>query len=169
MRARLGLIVATLAIAFAAPALAEKPAHAGGGRGHGGGQGHGQGHGQGGGPPGQAQPGPGPAAGPGGAISISITTGDQLAIRQYYGQQAAAGHCPPGLAKKNNGCLPPGQAKKWAVGYPLAAGIAYYPLPAALLGRLSPAPAGYAYVQVGPDVLLMGISTRMIMASVALF
>jgi hypothetical protein len=22
------------------------------------------------------------------------------------------GHCPPGLAKKNNGCLPPGQAKK---------------------------------------------------------
>ncbi len=23
-----------------------------------------------------------------------------------------ANHCPPGLAKKNNGCLPPGQAKK---------------------------------------------------------
>jgi hypothetical protein len=23
-----------------------------------------------------------------------------------------AGGCPPGLAKKNNGCLPPGQAKK---------------------------------------------------------
>lgn len=23
-----------------------------------------------------------------------------------------AGNCPPGLAKKNNGCLPPGQAKK---------------------------------------------------------
>ena len=24
----------------------------------------------------------------------------------------ARGHCPPGLAKKGNGCLPPGQAKK---------------------------------------------------------
>lgn len=23
-----------------------------------------------------------------------------------------SGHCPPGLAKKNNGCLPPGHAKK---------------------------------------------------------
>jgi hypothetical protein len=34
------------------------------------------------------------------------------------------GGCPPGLAKKNNGCLPPGQAKKlynigqrWPMGY----------------------------------------------------
>lgn len=32
---------------------------------------------------------------------------------RYYGSS-----CPPGLAKKNNGCLPPGQAKKarWGVG-----------------------------------------------------
>ena len=33
-----------------------------------------------------------------------------------HGQRGAmgygAGGCPPGLAKKNNGCLPPGQAKK---------------------------------------------------------
>lgn len=29
---------------------------------------------------------------------------------------ASVGHCPPGLAKKNNGCLPPGQAKKYARG-----------------------------------------------------
>ncbi len=32
---------------------------------------------------------------------------------RYYGS-----NCPPGLAKKNNGCMPPGQAKKarWTVG-----------------------------------------------------
>ncbi|WP_205479047.1 hypothetical protein [Sphingomonas arenae] len=29
-----------------------------------------------------------------------------------HGQPAGYGSCPPGLAKKNNGCLPPGQAKK---------------------------------------------------------
>ena len=29
---------------------------------------------------------------------------------QYMGY--GAGGCPPGLAKKNNGCMPPGQAKK---------------------------------------------------------
>ena len=33
-----------------------------------------------------------------------------------YGYGTAG--CPPGLAKKNNGCLPPGQAKKlYGVGY----------------------------------------------------
>jgi hypothetical protein len=29
---------------------------------------------------------------------------------------AGIGQCPPGLAKKNNGCLPPGQAKKYGIG-----------------------------------------------------
>ena len=38
------------------------------------------------------------------------------------------GGCPPGLAKKNNGCLPPGQAKKlYGVGqrFPLGYGNAW--------------------------------------------
>ena len=35
------------------------------------------------------------------------------------------GGCPPGLAKKNNGCLPPGQAKKlYGVGYRFDRGFA---------------------------------------------
>ena len=29
-------------------------------------------------------------------------------VRDYYGTQFRTGHCPPGLAKKNNGCMPPG-------------------------------------------------------------
>jgi hypothetical protein len=34
-----------------------------------------------------------------------------------HGHGAAAyGGCPPGLAKKHNGCLPPGQARKLARG-----------------------------------------------------
>ena len=36
-------------------------------------------------------------------------------IRNHNGRLYAIdahGRCPPGLAKKNNGCLPPGQAKK---------------------------------------------------------
>lgn len=32
----------------------------------------------------------------------------------HYGY--AQNGCPPGLAKKNNGCLPPGQAKKLQIG-----------------------------------------------------
>ncbi|HEX6217687.1 MAG TPA: hypothetical protein VFZ35_00255 [Sphingomicrobium sp.] len=37
-----------------------------------------------------------------------------------------AGGCPPGLAKKNNGCLPPGQAKKlYNIGQRFPAGYGY--------------------------------------------
>ena len=38
-----------------------------------------------------------------------------------------AGGCPPGLAKKHNGCLPPGQAKKFYRGqrYPYGYGSSY--------------------------------------------
>jgi hypothetical protein len=49
-----------------------------------------------------------------------------------YGYNGPVGYgvggCPPGLAKKNNGCLPPGQAKKlYNVGqrFPLGYGTPY--------------------------------------------
>jgi len=42
----------------------------------------------------------------------------------HSGVGYGVGGCPPGLAKKNNGCMPPGQAKKlyrtgqrWPLGY----------------------------------------------------
>ena len=38
-----------------------------------------------------------------------------------------ANNCPPGLARKNNGCLPPGQAKKlFAHGQRIPAGYRFY-------------------------------------------
>jgi len=79
-----------------------------------------------------------------------------------------AGNCPPGLAKKNNGCLPPGQAKKlWLMGQPLPGSVVFYPLPGGLLGILTPAPAGYQYVRVASDILMMAIGTRMIVGALA--
>jgi hypothetical protein len=155
MRIGLAVIATTMALATATPVLAQ---------GHGKGQGRAD-------PPNQGQPAPAPAPAPRGSASVSVTIGapDQVVIRQYYGQQATQGFCPPGLAKKNNGCMPPGQAKKWAIGQPLPVGVAYYPLPPALLGRLTPAPNGYLYVQIGSDVLLMGAATRLIVSAVAIF
>ena len=35
---------------------------------------------------------------------------------KHAGKGAGVGHCPPGLAKKGNGCQPPGQAKKYGRG-----------------------------------------------------
>jgi hypothetical protein len=36
-----------------------------------------------------------------------------------------------------------------------------------LLGRLSPAPAGYQYVRVASDVLMLAVGTRMVTAAIA--
>ena len=68
----------------------------------------------------------------------------------------------PGLAKKNNGCQPPGQARQWAVGQPLRSGLGYA-LPADLLRRLSP-PAGYTYMRVGSDILMIAVGTGLVVA-----
>ena len=125
---------------------------------------HGRGNPQGGGPSNAAShPGGG-----GPQASISISDRDRNEIYSYYRGQYAAGNCPPGLAKKNNGCMPPGQAKKaWTMNQPLPAGVLYEVLPRDLLGRLSPAPSGYQYVRVANDVLMMAVGTRMIVGALA--
>ncbi len=101
-------------------------------------------------------------------VNIVIQERDRGAVYSYYRTEYATAGCPPGLAKKNNGCLPPGQAKKmWAMGQPLPAAVVYYPLPGVLLAQLSPAPSGYQYVRVANDILLMAIGTRMIAGAIA--
>jgi hypothetical protein len=88
---------------------------------------------------------------------------DRSTVRTYYGQHYGGGKaCPPGLAKKNNGCLPPGQAKKYAVGQPLPADVVYYPVPRGVLVQLPPAPAGHKYVRVAADILLIAVGTSMV-------
>ena len=120
-------------------------------------------HGHGGPPPGH-----GPnAAGPPHSSSTSLVVvpdHDRMAIHNYYHGEYVAGRCPPGLAKKDNGCLPPGQARKmWEVGRPLPMDVVYEPV---MLGGLSP-PAGYQYVRVANDILMMAVGTRMIAGAVA--
>jgi Ni/Co efflux regulator RcnB len=63
--------------------------------------------------------------------------------------------CPPGLAKKNNGCMPPGQAKKYSVGHRLPQDVRYYAVPRPVIASLPPPPVGHRYVRVGSDVLLL--------------
>lgn len=75
--------------------------------------------------------------------------------RHYsYNDDRRGAGCPPGLAKKNNGCMPPGQAKKVGVGYPVPPG-ADYTLPRRVLSQLPPPPAGHRYAIVNNQVVLV--------------
>jgi Ni/Co efflux regulator RcnB len=97
-------------------------------------------------------------------ISIQLYFGnnDRRIVNEYYAPQFSAGHCPPGLAKKGNGCMPPGQAKKWKKGHALPPGLTYYDLPPDLIYRMPPPPRGHRYVRVGPDILLLAIGTGIV-------
>lgn len=157
----LGFILAVALIA--GPVLAEKPPWAGGGKGNG--------------QPKKkdAQPADkdgwqgehkGPPPGPEGKHPY-FTDRQRNIVHDYYAAQYRKGKkCPPGLAKKQNGCMPPGQAKKWAVGKPLPEGVVYYELPQKVLVELGPPPPNHKYVRVAQDILLLTTGTKMVVDAI---
>lgn len=89
------------------------------------------------------------------------------AVRSYYGQQYGNGRrCPPGLAKKNNGCLPPGQVR-YTVGQPLPRTVTVYSVPQPVIVQLPVAPPGYRYVRVGNDILLVSPQSQLVVDVIA--
>jgi hypothetical protein len=146
MRRALALVIPALLIGLASPAWADKDKDKGG---------KGNKHGHGGGPAVVVQP-----------IRVVVPDRDRAVVYQYYRTEYSAGRCPPGLAKKGNGCLPPGQAKGppklWVVGQPLPPTVFYEPVPRAVVQQLAPVPPGYDYVRVDNDVLLMDMTNRMV-------
>jgi hypothetical protein len=143
MRRALALVIPVLILGLASPAWADKDKDKGG---------KGNKHGHGGGPAVVVQP-----------VRVMVPAQDRAVVYQYYRTEYSAGRCPPGLAKKGNGCLPPGQAKKlWVVGQPLPPAVIYEPVPPVVVQQLAPVPPGYGYVRVDNDVLLMDMTNRMV-------
>jgi hypothetical protein len=140
------LAASALLLGLASPAWADKDKDKGG-KGK-----HGQGRG---GPAVVVQP-----------VRVVVPDHDRAIVYQYYRSEFSAGRCPPGLAKKGNGCLPPGQAKKqqqlWVIGQPLPPAIVYERVPTTVVQQLAPVPPGYEYVRVDNDVLLMDMTNRMV-------
>jgi Ni/Co efflux regulator RcnB len=91
---------------------------------------------------------------------------DRDVVRSYYARETERGHCPPGLAKKNNGCMPPGQAKKWRVGQPLPRDVTFYDLPPKLVIEIGVPPSGYRYVRVAADILMIAVGTGMVVDAI---
>jgi hypothetical protein len=108
----------------------------------------------------------GPGGGPYISVEVNFPDQDRRVIHDYYGDMARQGKCPPGLAKKQNGCLPPGQAKKWQVGRPLPRDVVFHPIPHDLAVRIAVPPAGYKYVRVASDILMIAAGTGMVAAAI---
>ena len=159
----------TLALVFigllaSGPVLAEKPAHAGGGKD----KDHGQSDQQ------QGQQddrqmghdGNGNRESYSPGVSVHFDDQQRTAVRHYYSEQIRSGHCPPGLAKKNNGCMPPGQAKKWTLGRPLPREVIYYDLSPEIIVHLGVPPPQHKFVRVANDILLIAVGTGMVIDAI---
>jgi Ni/Co efflux regulator RcnB len=90
---------------------------------------------------------------------------DHVVMHEYFVREAHGGRCPPGLAKRGDDCVPPGHARRWAVGTRLPPDVVYYPVPPEVVVQLTPPPAGYHYVRVASDVLLVAAGTGMVAAA----
>jgi Ni/Co efflux regulator RcnB len=90
----------------------------------------------------------------------------RVMVRDYYREQFRTGRCPPGLAKKHNGCMPPGQAKKWAIGRPLPRDVTFYDVPQELVVQIGSPPPGYRYARVATDILLIAVGTGMVVDAI---
>ena len=88
------------------------------------------------------------------------------AAREYYNTQIRAGNCPLGFASQDGGCKPPEQVRKWAVGKPLPPGAIRFDLPHALAEKLGKPPAGYRYVRVVADILLVSNKTKLVVDAI---
>ena len=88
-------------------------------------------------------------------------------VRRYYVREYGDGRrCPPGLAKKNNGCLPPGQVH-YTVGQPLPRTVTVYQVPQPVIVQLPVTPPGYRYVRVGNDILLVSPQSQLVVDVIA--
>lgn len=177
----LSLSAFALAACLAGPALAEKPDWAGGGGGGGGkgGKAESKHEGKQGGKHDGKHAGKHEAkhqdkgSGKHGAAEVRVggyfSDQQRVAARtsyvQVYGGESVRS-CPPGLAKKNNGCMPPGQAKKYQLGQPLPSTVVYYPVPGQILVTLPPAPVGHKYVRVAADILLIAVGSSMVIDAI---
>jgi len=99
-------------------------------------------------------------------VRVHFDEQQRKAVRSYYSERMHSGHCPPGLKKKNNGCMPPGQAKKWAVGKRLPRDVIFYDPSPEIVIRLGTPPPSYRFVRVANDILLIAVGTGMVMDAI---
>jgi hypothetical protein len=100
-------------------------------------------------------------------VTVVFNETQRGAVRTYFVDTYGRGKCPPGLAKKNNGCLPPGQAKKrYVVGQRLPSGIVIADLPAALSTRIGVAPDGYRYGLIDGDLVKLALGTMLVIDAI---
>jgi hypothetical protein len=115
-----------------------------------------------------AAPAPGKESRPLPTLNMVVSQRDRDAAFGYYRDEIAAGRCPVPLVRKGKECgAPPAPAARaWKLDQPLPDGVKAEPPSPGLIAKLSPSPAGYQYLRVDTDILVVGLGTRNVAALV---
>jgi hypothetical protein len=101
------------------------------------------------------------------SVTVVFTSDERERARGFFVETYGRGKCPPGLAKKGAGCVPPGHARRrYAVGRPLPGGVVVQPLPAELSVRIGAAPTGYRYGIVDGDLVKLVVGTMLVVDAI---
>ena len=99
------------------------------------------------------------------ALGIAGTAASRPGGGHGHGNGYGNGGCPPGLAKKENGCMPPGQARKLGNGEPWVEGYgnvySYRRIPYDLRRRYRLSPR-YRYYYEGGTIYVVDPRTMLI-------
>lgn len=111
-------------------------------------------------------PGAGSRRPPHQAVDVRFEDRQRTLAHDYFQRETARGRCPPGLVRRGKGCEPPAAGRRWAVGRPLPREVIFYDLPPALVVDLGTPPAGYRYVRVASDILMIAVGTGLVVDAI---
>ena len=101
------------------------------------------------------------------SVTVVFSSHERESVQGYFVEKYGRGKCPPGLAKKHNGCLPPGQEKKrYVVGRPLPPAVTVVEVPRELVVRIGVAPPGYRYAIVDGDLVKLAVGTALVVDAI---
>ncbi len=90
----------------------------------------------------------------------------RIVVHEFFSDEFRRGRCPPGLARKHNGCMPPGQVRTWVIGRPLPPDVIFFAVPPPLVVQFGPPPSGHRYVRVAGDILLIALGTGLVVDAI---
>lgn len=97
--------------------------------------------------------------------ALRLSGAERDIVREYYSPD-----CPPGLEKKNNGCLPPGETKyRFQIGSKLPAGHGGGEAPSDLYRRLPLLPEGFEYRFLDGSLAIVERSTLIVLDAIRLY
>ena len=100
-------------------------------------------------------------------VNVVFASTERDLARIYFAENHGRGHCPPALAKKHNGCLPPGLAKKrYRVGHCVPSGVVIEALPRDLELRIGIPSPGYRYGLIDGDLVKLAVGSMLVVDAV---